>query len=433
MRKNSGIGALLLMLVMSAIIVLPVLVHLIIAASRQTNIDKGKLLFSEEAAQSGLAEALGWFRRQGGLPVASGMPYVDGAFAPTQVAGTTACCTLDPALGLVGEYLISSSKNVWARYEVHRQALPPPAPADPLAAHDITTQWFPSSFPGSGLAWSLTSIGYSFRKVDPTKPFDQAPNQVLNKAQLSIDIGYVALNLPSQSALIAPTTAQFVLDPRLIINGGTGAAITVIAGTSPDLSNLPVQGSPNFQVQPMMSLTLDRIFGMNATQLRRFANEVIDPRASYQTPDSYSGIASGVRLTYVRKNPSIAQGIISLNGTGVVVVDSDALVKVTGIFFERSGESVGVNAGNTFLNEGIFTGVIVHNGSGDLLLTDGLIINGAIVVTGTGRVKWGAHTTVFLGNGGGGVSLNYSDQAIEDARLGVGYKPKGIPLRGRRL
>lgn len=428
MRKDSGMGAFLVIVAMSIILVLPILLNLMVASGRETGRARGKLLYSEEAAQSGLADALTWFRRQTVQPVANPLPDPHDAFAPTESTGTVACCTLDASVGLVGEYLISPSKNIWARYEIRRQGPTSQNPVDPLAAHDISDQWFPGHSAGEGLVWSLTSTGYSFTKADPLKRFDEAPNKVLNQARFDLDIGYVALNLPAPSALIAPDISQIVLDPRWTISGGPGAAISIVTGAAPDLTAFPVSGNPEFQVLPMV-LTLESIFGMDALHLRRMANEVVDPRATVLTVDTYGGISQAIRLTFIRKNPSIANGYFSLNGKGVIVIDSDANVTMTGIILARGTEWIGINTGNLARNQGIYTGVIVHNGAGDLILSNGLAINGAIVVTGTGRVRWASHMTAFVGNGGG-VALTYSNEAIDQGRMGVGYKPRGIPLRG---
>lgn len=416
-----------LLIGVAVILAIPVLVQLVLQSSNQTQSDRRKLLYSEEAARSGLAEAVSWFQRQVVNPVGNPFPYPDAVFAPTNSTGTAACCTLDPAIGLTGEYLISSGKNLWARYEVRRQGNPPPM--DPLAAHDVTPQWFPAHSAGEGLAWSFTSTGYAFRRIDPAKPFDQAPNEVLNRARLSLDIWYVGLQLPVSSALVAPTPAQIVLDPRLVINGGDGVGISVLAGVAPNLSNLPVSGTPAFQIIPG-PMTFSTLFGMDALALRRVANEVVDPKTTALGSDAYSGTTRGLRLTFVRKNPGIQMGYISLNGSGVLVVDSDAQITISGWYTARSGESVGVNTGSIVNHEGIFTGLIVHNGSGDLILSDGLVINGALLVTGTGRIRWGPNPVSSYGAVGGGVSINYSDGAIDQARKALGYKPRGIPLRG---
>src|SRR5688572_8461820 len=135
---------------------------------------------SVQFARSGLTEALGWFRKQTSQPVLDFEPRLDTSATP-QILDT-----IDTDVGIVREFEIA--ETVWGRYGGWEDWSADPDPErqawrDQMRVVDISTERGNLS-PGS--VWKIRSMGYVFRLVDPSVPFDQAPNQVLGQELLEV-------------------------------------------------------------------------------------------------------------------------------------------------------------------------------------------------------------------------------------------------------
>jgi hypothetical protein len=220
-RGSALVMAAIFMLVSTTLITVGV--KLISNASRSA---KEKELYvgeAENVARAGLVDAIGWFRRQSGnggiveaynqpnyqpgsLPVFNtGVSYVDQVFSPGgNTTNPIIADSIAASIGLVQEYPLNASVTAnalyWARYEVRKQGS---GALDPDAVHDVTGARS-GYVSGDGFVWSVTSVGYVYKRLDLTTDsygnwlvsYNQLPNKVVALAKFNTELRKLSLVMP---------------------------------------------------------------------------------------------------------------------------------------------------------------------------------------------------------------------------------------------
>ena len=175
-RGSALIWALMFVVLSSGLIVAH---SAFVAANRGARNARVQSELQSTLAVSGLRDALGWFHRQPIQPVTN----FDLTQDPDVPLGNRS--TLDPTIGIVREYPISG--NLYGRYEVPRDRIVDISPERGLDS--------------MGLAWDVAATGYLYRLRDPSKAFDEAPNQIVGRSTKQTEIRWLEISPPISSAL----------------------------------------------------------------------------------------------------------------------------------------------------------------------------------------------------------------------------------------
>jgi hypothetical protein len=303
-------------------------------------------------ARSGLIEALGWLRKQTAQPVTAFEPALDGSATPPVLD------TIAPDIGIVREFEITDS--VWGRYEVWKQW-----DADPVTTRlpwrvQMQTEDI-SDLRGNlspGSIWRLRSIGYVYRLVDDTVPFNQAPNQIIGREIAEVEARRLALQPPGQAALCTRNGNGATVGTRgRLLGGSVAAGIYYLNATgSPSVSGTgaAVTGTPGQSAATSYDDSFEAVFGVSQNELSAMADYYVTAAADFPSPvpvDTLVLCSTG--MTFTSAQP--------LKGTGVVAI-----------------------VGNTTISQGsysAFSGLLYVQGN--LTLREPSEIQGAVVVTGT--------------------------------------------------
>lgn len=257
-------------------------------------------------ARAALTDGLSWFQAQPTQPVTD--------FAPRQdlTANPPVIDTIDPDVGLVREFEIRGS--LWGRYEIRREE-----------ATDV------SKLHGGGTAgsvWRLGARGYVYRVVDPSKPFNEAPNRIVSTSRVETTLRSVPLNLPAAAAIDIDDLSKLTIGPGGKVHGG---------GSSPGVAGPPpgglltallnalaalVTGSPKVLTVPTYKSAPTDVFRMTLAELR----DISDVMAS-GTSDRWlrSPLASDV-IVYHDGDLTITPGT-RLAGAMLLVVNGNLIVQ----------------------------------------------------------------------------------------------------------
>jgi len=316
------------MIVASALIVAAA--RLISDSAKQSKQQEVTLAESENVARAGLVDAINYFRRT--KNVAAGYPsivapftYIDDAFSPT--INATAKDTLDPSIGIVNQYQVDSAQKLWARYEIKKQGV---GATDIHAAHDLTGDRVPGHHPGEGLDWTVESLGYVFRMMDPTLAFNVYPNQVLATTRMSTEIRKMGLTLPVNAAAMAVTMFTIISKGhgKIRDNGGGSfdAGATSMASGGPITLGGNYQGSFYSTNLPAQSLSDMGVFGLaGPTDVKNLADYI----GTQASPINFQG---SYKLAYyegdVTYSPGAANTLLqSLNASGVLYVHGNLTIQ----------------------------------------------------------------------------------------------------------
>ena len=276
-----------------------VISHSLRMSARQKDLDTryDRKALAQTVAQSGVVDAVSFFRSRPVQPVTQFAPAQDPFGDPPRLD------TIDASLGLVREFEIRG--NLWGRYELRRED-----------ARDVTAE---RGAEGVGKIWELELRSYVYRLVDPTKPFDQAPNHVVAAEATGTEVRNLAIVLPAQAPLIAQDPDQVEIGPNVIINGGPGPGLAFGDGPPDDggeggtegaptditdgLDLLPAVApailSPDPTIDPLSKLTgnppsvrmptlllkVDDMFGLKRNDLGSFADVIWDQKAQPKLGD----------------------------------------------------------------------------------------------------------------------------------------------------
>lgn len=267
-----------------------------------------------QLARSGLTEALSWYRRQAVQPVDRFEPRLD------PVANPPLQDTMDPVIGLVREARVGGT--ISGRYEVWREWLGDPDPERAglrrqLAARDISLSRLGA--PG-GAAWRLRSVGFVFSERDPTRAFDETPNQVLASAIAEAEILRLRLQPPGTSAISTRDAQRITIGSNARVEGGAGAAgIFALEGSGAPTVSGTLTGTPSLLQDPAYSCTPELIFGVTLRDLYATADLVVETgvQAPAPLPENSLVVIEGDAVFDVSR---------PLRGTAVVLVDGNLTI-----------------------------------------------------------------------------------------------------------
>ncbi len=260
---------------------IPMAIHLQTMLSRNTGRHLSYDVQARDAARAGLTDALMWFRRQSFIGTQS-PSTADSAFhpfGPPQHPDRKE--TVNEDLGLVKQYALDESNQLWVRYEVVRQSLPYATTADPNynphAVHDISNQRLENKIQGAGLVWYVESVGYVFRgSSDPTLRPDQYPNKLLSTAHASTEFRHLDINVDAISGALNALKGTSV---HMYYNARIFAATPGPTFGSRDDNTCPITAAPAELVPQTCvrlapdSFDLTTLFGVSSIpELKRLAD-----------------------------------------------------------------------------------------------------------------------------------------------------------------
>lgn len=346
-----------------------------------------------QVARSGLAEGVSWLRRQTSQPVTTFAPRLDTSVSP-QVLDT-----LDPDIGLVREFKITG--KVYARYELWKKWDADPNPErlawrQQFECEDVS-QARAGVAPGS--IWRLRSIGYIYNRVDPTRPFNQAPNTIIASQVAVNECRRAVIRLPGNAAVNVADGNSCHINTNGRIIGGTAAGIYYPAAsgtpsTGPASANR-VTGTPRLATAVSYNDSYQSVFGMDIDQLKSIATMVIT---------STSAIPS----------PMPTNGLVIIETTSTVQFDASKPLKGNAVVIVRGNTTIAVNSNSNF------SGLLYVQGN--LTVRQPSLIRGSVICTGNMTVQ-GA--TDFA-------TIQYDGDVITGLMNSLGnYSPSNTPLLPR--
>ena len=321
------------------------------------------------AASAGLTDGLSWYVRQRQQPVTTFNPLVDanGVCTHTPAHIPPAFDSEDPALGIVRSFEINTQGRVWGRYEMRRASV-----------LDVSQR---RGKPQAGTIWQLESQGFVYVRNDPAQPPNVAPNMVLARRTMRVDIQRLGLQLPANAALSAIRGGNInVIRPSRIQGGSAGIGAAYPASTGTPGGNGSITGSPAQSITTA-SFTIDQIFGVTVNELVAMADLVVDDES--QLPNPLPDMA----LVVIRGNATF-NGQRPLQGSGILVV-----------------------LGNLILNpqsNAYYSGVIWVGGT--FVVTPPGTINGSVVANGNVQITGGSDVA----------EINYDAAILDQIRQQMG-------------
>jgi len=300
------------------------------------------------AASAGLNESLSWFVHQQQQPVLAFDPKVDTGGVCTHVPphNPLAFDSEDPAAGIVRSFEISTPGRVWGRYEVRRSAVT-----------DVSTR----RGKAAGTVWRVSSEGIVYVRNSATAAPNVAPNRVLSRRTMLVDLQRLSITLPGPNAALAATRGGNVniIRPSRIQGGAAGMGCVYPASTGVPSGNGTISGSPAQNTTPN-GFTLSQIFGMTQGELLSIADIVVDDETQLPTP------LPDMALIVIRGNATFNPQR-KLTGSGILIV-----------------------LGNLILNpnsDSYFSGVVWVGGT--FTMQPPAILNGAVVASGNVQIAGG--------------------------------------------
>lgn len=297
--------------------------NMVKTARSDSNEQAYAVALAENAAQAGLEDAIGWFKRQPIQPVAANanalttvsypvtynsmaVSYADQVFYPIyNAANPVTTDTIDysagTTIGIVNEFSPDGAGNVseattigderiWERYEVQRQL--PGTVIIANAVHDVTGNRVYNGYAGQGLVWSLSSTGYAYYRRDYTKsvsapyywsvPYNKSPNKVLASARMTTEIHKLSLNKPwgLNAAFYTPNIHNLQITSNSVITNenqpnSTAWASSAVSGVSSNPQTAQageIQGGGFVTTGaggngPTLPLNAVDVFGLSVTDL----------------------------------------------------------------------------------------------------------------------------------------------------------------------
>ncbi len=279
-------------------------------------------------ARSGLTEALGWYRKQTAQPVLAFDPLLDNAAIPPILE------TEEQDVGVVRQFAITGA--VWGRYEIWKRWDADPDPIrlawrQQFQAEDVSDLRNESS---AGAVWKVRSVGYVFRNVDPSVPFNQSPNQVLGQEVVETEFRRLALQPPGQAALCVRDGLNSIMGNKARIRGvGAGTAGIYFPAISAGGTGSPTQnggsevtGSPATAAADPYDDSIEAIFGVSLEILRTMADSTISNPVDFPNPIPAGTIIvyEGPDITFDNLNPLVGTGIVYIAGSVNILAGSNS-------------------------------------------------------------------------------------------------------------
>ena len=372
-RRDSERGAALIIVIFAATLILLLLMTMLTITWTSNRTVARQLSSQGQAASSanaGLTEGLSWFVRQRLQPVTVFDPVVDAGGVCTHVPAhdPPVFDSEDPAAGIVRSYEITGKGRVWGRYEVRRGDV-----------QDVSAR---RGKPQAGTIWQLESEGIVYVRNDPAQPPNVAPNFVLARRTMRVDIQRLALQLPHPAAAISALAGNNinVIRPSRIQGGTSGAGAAYPASTGTPNGNGTISGNPARDTTAF-PFTINSIFGVTTNELISMADIVVDDES--QLPNPLPDMA----LVVIRGNATF-NGQRPLQGSGILIV---------------LGNLICNPQSNAFYNGVIWVG-------GNFVMTPPGIINGSVV----------ANSNVQITGGSDVAEINYDSAILDQVRLQMG-------------
>lgn len=280
---------------------------------------------ADQFARSGLTDAVGWLKKQTTQPVTVFAPRRDTSVNPALLE------TDDPEIGIMRQFAITGA--VWGRYEVWKPWAGDPDPQrlawrEQHQAEDVSQARNTRS---DGTVWRLRSIGYVFRMVDPSKPFDQLPNQVLGTEILEVEARRVTIVPPYPAAISAPEGTNVHINTKGRVYGQNGTGIYYGEGNQPTIGppNPPrVSGTPSMAQAPPGTYmgSIEDVFSVSLEQLRLIADQVVTDPANFPVPvpDASIIVVDTPNITFDSARPLMGFGILYFSGNATVLPGSNS-------------------------------------------------------------------------------------------------------------
>ena len=297
------------------------------------------------AATAGLTDGLSWFVRQQVQPVTNFNPVADGATCTHLPRHNPLAYDSEvPATGIVRSFEINSTGRVWGRYELRRANV-----------IDVSVR---RGKPQPGTVWQLDSEGIVYVRNDAAAAPDVAPNRVLSRRTMRVDIQRLGLNLPAAAAVSATEADNVnVTQPSRIRGGTTGIGVAHGPNTGVPRGNGTVSGNP--RLQPISnSFALDQIFGVTLNELVAMADIVVDDESELPNP------LPDMSLVVIRGNATF-NATRPLQGSGILVVLGNLICNAQSNAFY--GGVIWVQGNFQFSPPGIINGTVIANGNAHLL------------------------------------------------------------------
>ncbi|HEY9724387.1 MAG TPA: hypothetical protein V6D47_20460 [Oscillatoriaceae cyanobacterium] len=357
-------------------------------------------------ARAGLMDTLAWFRRQPTQPVTSFGPTPAPSPGDPGSGDTDDPESIDPAsgagepnLGIVREYSLDSSSNLWGRYEVGKitrlqrdakghysqyevlqgasdDQLTPVSLANASSTQyegvrDVSTNEGVST---AGTVWRLRSQGYVYVQNAPGSYFFQWPNKVLGQVDLETEIR--RLQFKDYGAALTINGCGNVTctdDNHVTLDGGSGGndCIQGGAGTpNPDPSNSHTNTVYNGPVNSAYdtsqiswsnafgvpdSMTLEGLADIRATKVSDLPANLPASAVVYIKP-------VGGSITFDGTHPLSGGGVLVVDGS-LTIAQSSTYQSWTGMIYVNGNY---VQGGNTDV-----TGEVVVTGNASFLTSSG--------------------------------------------------------------
>lgn len=412
--KKGAKGTMLVMVMVSMIMLSGIMMASVHLFKSQDQILEHELHYHGQAvnaAKAGLIDALSWFRRQRVQPVEEDQAG-NGGFDPLRdlLASPQINDTDDPFIGLVREYEISTTENLWERYEIRKKRVLPANPPARLnqsivGVQDITNQHNDDSG-NMGRFWYIECKGFIFQRLDPNYQPDQfyyiyedadghrrrkdngslvienCPQnseldekidlnavRILASAKMATELRRLTVTPPAMSALCATRGDQIRLENRSRVLGGAhfGIAYTEGTGSFYRHSGAELEGSPAYKAIPSddYPIAMEEVFGMSKEDLQLLSDIYIeDPSDLDSIPDELPDYA----LVYIDGNVTFSAAKPLRGMAAIVFVDGNVTI-------EASSSSY-------------FTGILYVNGNytqyAPSLVNGTVMSSGGITVSGSG-------------------------------------------------
>jgi len=374
-RENERGAALIIVIFASTLILLLLMTALTI--TRTSNRTVARQLASQGQAMStanaGLTEGLSWFVRQSQQPVTTFDPVVDTGGVCTHVPPHDPLVydSEDPAAGIVRSFEITGKGRVWGRYEVRRSDV------EDVSLRRGKTQ--------AGTIWQLESEGLVYVRNDPAQAPNVAPNFVLARRTMRVDVQRLALQLPHPTAALSAIRGSNIniIRPSRIQGGTSGAGAAYPASTGSPSGNgaiTNITGNPARDTTAS-PFTISSIFGVTTNELVAMADIVADDESQLPNP------MPDMSLVVIRGNATF-NSVRPLQGSGILVV-----------------------LGNLICNpqsNAYYSGVIWVGGT--FVMTPPGIINGSVVANGNVQIAGGSDVA----------EVNFDSAIIDQVRLQMG-------------
>jgi hypothetical protein len=434
--------------------------QLVKTARNDANQESYSVALAENAAQAGLEDAIGWFKRQPSQPVAAnptygspnptptfpvtyqGMPvsYNDEVFYPiynTSNPATTDTIDSTGQIGLVNEFspygagsvsqaTTNGDQPIWERYEVQRQ-LPTPVSN---AVHDATGERVYNFKDGQGLVWTISCTGYAYKRRDFTKsatapyywtvPYNVYPNKVLATARMATEVRKMSLNMPwgDNAALYMYDISKLNVQTNTMVSNEKQASSTAwvsyLAGNPTTTGANEIQGGGVTTLSTALNLSCNDVFGMSVTDIQNIADNIGN---STTQPLNFSTLAN-FQLTYFNGNLTIDPAganpnyyVIGAGGiqTGVLIVNGN---------FTMNSSAATINS---------YYGLVWVAGTVNL---SGSSINGALIL---GNSAASEGCTLAPNAAGYQATINYNPKILANLQTTVAQYREDISARKKFL